>query len=122
MFGDDYHLDTEIVMYFDEICTNIPSIYMMLDRFREAKDSMEKTVNLCQNKAEFQMTLGKLKLMQASILLKKRRLVDAGHLNNIDKIKCILHGAQSLMIDCSNPLKAEEGLLEIKYLHAIINI
>ena len=59
---------SELASYLDEIYINVPSIFIMLNRYQEAQDSINK-VELIYLNNNMETTQAKLKLIQASLEL-----------------------------------------------------
>lgn len=108
--------DQDFVDYLSEVCINIPSIYLMLQRVKLAEQSIQKVELICNNRHEFSITFAKIKLMQASLKLKFEKDFAPQELN------IILDECQKLLDDCGDQEQKREGQAEIEFIYGLHNI
>eukprot|EP00347_Sterkiella_histriomuscorum_P024050 403332474 len=92
--------------YIDELCNNIPSIMIMLDRLEEAKLSLQKTREII-NYFDLKFIKAKSLMIQSSILLKQNCTYSDVHL--------ILDQAQTIFLD----LGFKDGIADAIFLKGV---
>jgi hypothetical protein len=99
-------LDFKTTHYLDELCMNIPSLFLMLQRFDEARSLIEKCKKISQS-YDLKETKAKLLLMEASINIRKQ---DKNY-----ELNRILSQSEGILRE----LEIDEGIGECFYLRAI---
>jgi len=119
-------LVSQNAMYLDEICMNIPSIYYMLELYKEVNDSLEKVQLICEKYSsirnniipQFVVMQGKLNLMKASFALSIPKD------QHIDDATSFLEEAEELFNESEEKLTAiiHEGIAERHFCQALVEI
>jgi len=102
-------LDFKIVysQYLDELCMNVPTILIMLSRFEEAINVLERCKKIC-SEYDLKFIKGKLLLMHASIKIKSED-------KSTYDLNSFLKHSEGIMRE----LEMDEGIAECYYLKAL---
>ena len=75
-----------IDLYYSELCLNVPSIYLMINKVKDLDKLWDTISAICESSKPYELTLAKVKLMQVSIGLKFKTqysLLDIESVGNI---------------------------------------